>query len=445
MTAAGVAAFVAGAFLAFASAPAAPSSRVSALSPPEASVTAAPSAGASILPASPGASAAPPALSPSPAPPTAVPSTPSPTPLTPEQRDALLLAELEKFRTTEAIPGMAATVEFADSSTWTGVSGLADVAQKKPVTPTTAFSVASISKTFLAALVLDLAHEDRLRIDERAYPYLPGITIDKRITIRMLLDHTSGLGDFFLNPKIDEALQGDRTRIWTISQSLRFVPKRLFVPGQGWAYSNTNYLLLGVIAERVGHASLADQYRSRFIEPLGLSRTFYQAVETPRGGLATAYRFDGPGKKRRPISLADGTGVAPFRSVVTAAGGAAPLASTTANLAHWARALYGGQVLDPASTKAISTDVRRTARFKPRIAYGLGAQAVPIDGLATLGHSGRLLGTRAILRYFTASGISLAITSNQSRTDLAPLVARLALIAVPGATTPAPSASAQPH
>jgi D-alanyl-D-alanine carboxypeptidase len=304
------------------------------------------------------------------------------------------------------------------------------------VTPTIAFAVASVSKTFLSALILALAHEGSLRLDQRAYQYLPGITIDKRITIRMLLDHTSGLGDFFLNPKIDAPLRADRAQIWTLSRSLSFVPKRLFAPGTDWGYSNTNYLLLGLIAERVGHGSLADQYRARFIEPLHLSHTYYQVAEKPRGRVATAYRFEGPGSKRRPIPLTDGTGVVPFRSVVTAAGGAAPLASTSGDLARWARALYGGEVLDPASTAAISADVAATAPFKPRLPYGLGAQAVTVDGLATLGHSGRLLGARAVMRYFSLSGISIAIVSNQSRTDLTPLVARLALIAVPGAIAP---------
>jgi D-alanyl-D-alanine carboxypeptidase len=349
------------------------------------------------------------------------------------------MAELETFRTAQAIPGISATIEFDDGTSWTGVSGLADLARQRRVTPTTAFAVASVSKTFLSALVLALAHEGRLRLDDRAHRYLPGIALDRRITIRMLLDHTSGLGDFFLNPKIDAPLRADRDRIWTPEMSLSFVPKRYFAPGKGWAYSNTNYLLLGIIAERIGQASLAEQYRRRFIEPLGLSRTYYQVTEKPRGRVATAYRFDGPGKNRRPIAMADGTGTVPFRSVVTAAGGAAPIASTSGDLARWARALYGVRVLDPASTAAISADMLRTAALKARIPYGLGTQGVAIDGLWTLGHSGRLLGARAVMRYFSASGVSVAIVSNQSRTDLAPLLARLALIAVPGAIAPSPA------
>jgi D-alanyl-D-alanine carboxypeptidase len=434
---------MAGALLASVSTPGGPSNRAAALSSPVPSAIAStppmtggysPSASAAAAQSVTPSAAAP--ASPLPTPPL---PTPSPTPLTPEQRDALLLAELETFRTAQAIPGISATIEFADGTSWTGVSGLADLARQRRVTPTTAFAVASVSKTFLSALVLALAHEGRLRLDDRAHRYLPGITLDRRITIRMLLDHTSGLGDFFLNPKIDAPLRADRDRIWTPEMSLSFVPKRYFAPGKGWAYSNTNYLLLGLIAERVGQASLGEQYRTRFVEPLGLSRTYYQVTEKPRGRVATAYRFDGPGKNRRPIALADGTGTVPFRSVVTAAGGAAPMASTSGDLARWARALYGVRVLDPASTAAISADMLRTAPFKPRIPYGLGTQGVAIDGLWTLGHSGRLLGARAVMRYFSASGVSVAIVSNQSRTDLAPLLARLALIAVPGAIAPSPA------
>jgi D-alanyl-D-alanine carboxypeptidase len=361
---------------------------------------------------------------------------PTPTPLTAEQRDQLLQASLDAFRADEAIPGISATVAFPDGTSWTGVGGLADVARKTRVTTGTSFAVASVSKTFLSALILELAHEHRLRLDDRINRYVPDLALDPRITIRQLLDHTSGLGDFFLNPKIDALLLGDRSAIWTSARSLTFIGKRYFAPGKGWHYSNTNYLVLGILAERVGRASLAHQYRVRFLEPVGLDHTYYQVVEKPRARLAIGYRFEGPGKARRPISLADGTRVMPFRSVVSAAGGAGSMAASSADLARWARALYDGEVLDPASAAAIIQDVMATAALKPAIPYGLGSQAIKIDGLATLGHSGRLLGSRAVMRYFTASGVSIAIVTNQSRSDPAPLLAQLALVAVPGATVP---------
>jgi D-alanyl-D-alanine carboxypeptidase len=361
---------------------------------------------------------------------------PLPTPLTPEARNVLLQRTLNSFRRKAAIPGVSVTVEFADGTSWTGVSGIADIATNSPVTPTTTFAVGSISKTFLATLVLELAAEQKLRLDDRIARYLPELGLDRRITIRELLDHTSGLYDYFLNPKIDPALQRAPTRLWTATQALAYMRTRYFPPGKGWHYSNANYLILGLLAEKVGGASLARQLRSRFFEPLDLAHTWYQIAEKPRQPLAHGYRFAGTSRTSRPIDLSDGTGVAPFTSVVSAAAGAGSIASTSADLAHWAKALYGGKVLAPTSFGLMVGDVTRTARYRPRIPYGLGVQAVSVNGLPTLGHSGRLLGFRSLMRYFPGQNVSIAIVTNQSRADPAPLLARLARIAIgaaPGA------------
>jgi D-alanyl-D-alanine carboxypeptidase len=398
-----------------------------ALSSPLPSVAASATARSPSMATLPPASASPapsPSLSPAPSP------SVSPAPLTPEQRNALLQRMVDRFRTANAIPGMSVTIAFPDGTVWTGVSGLADVRHARPVTDTTAFGVASVSKTFLSALVLKLTEEGKLSLGDRVVRYLPDLGLDRRITIRQLLDHTSGLADYFLNPKIDALLQRKRSLTWTAAQALRFVGKPYFPPGKGWHYSNTNYLLLGLVAERVGRASLAEQFRARFFKPLALSTAFYQVAEKPRGPTATAYRLIGPGKKARPTSLADGTGVMPFTSVVSAAGGAGSVGASSRDLALWAKALYGGHVLEPETLALMVGDVAKTARYKPRLPYGLGVQAVTINGLPTLGHSGRMLGTRTVVRFFPTTGVSIAIVTNQSRIDPAPLLARLARIAM---------------
>ena len=359
---------------------------------------------------------------------------PQPTPLTPTARNARLQRYLDAFVKTEAVPGMSVTIDFADGTSWTGVSGLADVATRRKVAAGTTFAVGSISKTFLAALVLELADKGKLRLDDRVVRYLPDLRLDRRITVRQLLDHTSGLFDYFLNTKIDAALRRAPTRTWTAKEALAYMRTAYFPPGRGWHYSNANYVVLGLLAEKVGGESLAAQYRARFFNPLDLTETFYQIDEPPRGELAHGYRFAEASKKSRPIDLADGTGVAPFTSVVSAAGGAGSIASTSADIARWAKALYGGEVLSPASLALMIGDVGRTATYKPRIPYGLGVQAVPVNGLPTLGHSGRLLGFRGVVRYFPEQAVSIAIVSNQSRTDPARLLARLARIVIP--TTP---------
>ena len=345
-----------------------------------------------------------------------------------------LQRRLDRLRVRDGIPGVSVAVLFPDDTTWVGTSGLADVRTGERVEPDTAFAVASISKTFTSALIMALAGEEKLRLEDPVTRYLPGVFVDRRVTVRMLLDHTSGLRDFFLDPKIDKALLSDRGRTWNAERALRYVGKPYFKPGKGWHYSNTNYLLLGLIAERIGGRSLSAQLRDRFFEPLELDHTFEQINGSPRGPVAHGYRFDGASTKLRPVDLSDGTRMAPFTSVVTAAGAAGSLASTPTDLVHWVRALYGGDVLDSGALATIIGDVALTADGKP-VPYGLGVQAVTFDGHPSLGHSGRLLGFRAVVRWLPRERIAIAVVTNQSRSDpsvIARSLLRMALLRTMG-------------
>jgi D-alanyl-D-alanine carboxypeptidase len=340
-----------------------------------------------------------------------------------------LQARLEGIRVKYAIPGISVAINFPDGTTWVGTAGVADVATRTPVTPDTAFAVASISKTFTAALVLALAQEGKLGLDVPADAYLPDLDLNPAITVRQLLDHTSGLRDFFFGRGVDAALLAAPERRWDAATSLGYVGKPYFKPGRGWHYSNTNYLILGILAERVGRAPLADQLRDRFIEPLGLEHTYYQPAGPPRGPVAHGYRFKSSAKDVAPVDLSDGTTIVPFTSVVTAAAGAGGVASTASDLARWARALYDGTALREATVGAMVDDITRTERYRPRLPYGLGVQAVDVIGHASLGHSGRLLGFRSVVRWLPDDGLAIAVLTNQSRTDPAIVVRALLRIA----------------
>ena len=338
---------------------------------------------------------------------------------------AALDARLERIRAKYGIPGISASILFADGSVWHGAAGLADIAAKRKVTDDTAFPVASVSKTFTAALILALAEDGMLDLDGSVRSYVPTLGISRAITVRQLLDHTSGLRDFFFHAGVDKALLTKPSRVWDAARSLTYVGKPYGKPGQSWHYSNTNYLILGLVAEAVGGGSVAEQLRSRFFTPLGLGHTFYQSVETPKGPLVRNYRFVGTDPKLPAIDLSDGTRVAPFTSVVTAAGAAGSIATTSSDLVRWARALYGGSLLEAATRAEMVGDVVRTAPYKPAVAYGLGVQSVTIAGHPTLGHSGRFLGARAAVRWLTDEHIAIALITNQSRTDTNAIVADL--------------------
>ena len=348
---------------------------------------------------------------------------------TPMLRTALD-TRLEALRAKSGIPGISAAILFPDGTAWRGVAGLADVAATRKVTPDTAFPVASVSKTFTAGVILGLVQDGRLALDAPARSYLPTLPIDPAITIRELLDHTSGLRDFFFGAGVDHALLSKPARVWDAARSFKYLGKPYSKPGVSWHYSNTNYLVLGMIAEAVGQATVAEQLRARFLGPLGLDHTYYQQVEQPRGPVVHDYRFLGTSPKLAAIDLSDGTQVVPFTSVVTAAGAAGSIATTATDLAHWAQALYAGSALDRPTRVAMLDDALRTAKLKAAIGYGLGVQEVLVDGVPTLGHSGRYLGARAVVRWLPDQRIAIAVLTNQSRTDVNRIAASLLKLAL---------------
>ena len=329
------------------------------------------------------------------------------------------------------MPGVSVAMLWDDGRNWLGASGDADIASGRAVTPETGFALASISKTFTAAVVLDLVDEGKLQLDERVAPLLPELGIDRRVTVRMLLDHTSDLNDFFFNPKIDHALQSNPDATWNAKRTWRYVPPGRIRPGKVWAYSNTNYLVLGELVRAVDERPLAKEIRARLLDPLGLEHAWYQAAEKPRTELSTGYRLvPGPTGGARAVPVAPASEVMPFRSVVTAAGGAGSIAATAEDTARWMQAFAGGRVLSPAMQTAMLGDVAYTRALHARIPYGLGIQQVSIAGRPALGHSGRYLGYRNVVRYLPADGVTIAVLTNQGVVDPAVVAAQLLKIAL---------------
>lgn len=385
-----------------------------------------------------------PAVSPTP---TAVPTpTPSPTP-TPVPTVAPTVAArldraLARARSSLRLPGVEATVVFPDGSTWTGSLGLADVAAGRPVRDETPFAIASVTKTFTSALVLRYVDEGRLRLDDRISRWLPDWPNAKKITVRMLLNHTSGIPDFFKNPTFEAALNKSKKKTWTVEDVLTgYVrPGIVFAPGKGWSYSNTNYVLLGLIAEEVGGAPWHELVHRELIDPLGLASTFVQSVDDPPAAPARAYRVVAGNDGWSTVARTDGTDVVPFTSVVTAAGAAGAMGSTTADLARWAKALYGGSLLTRETRKEMLTFVRAHA-YGLGTSYGLGVSRVRMDGHTAYGHTGALAGTRAAIRYFPKEKVVVAVLFNRETFVGDDVVRILARALFPKATaTPKPTA-----
>jgi CubicO group peptidase (beta-lactamase class C family) len=394
--------------------------------------------------ATPKPTSTPPPASPTPAPtPSSRPTVPPPAGGVPTER---LQARLDEIRRKLSIPGVSVAIVWDDGRSWLGVSGRADVAGRRPVMPDSGFALASISKTFTAAVVLQLVDEGRLALDAPVAPMLRGYPLDRRITVRMLLDHTSGLPDFFFNKRIDKALQSAPDELWTPALTWSYVPKKRPVPGTVWRYSNTNYLLLGELVEAVTGRSLAREVRDRLLDPLGLEDTWYQAVERPRTSLTTGYRLlPRSGGGVRPVAVSNATTVMPFRSVITAAGGAGSLGGTAWDTARWMQALARGDVLSEAMQQAMIGDAVATVALGAKVPYGLGIQVVTLNGHTAIGHSGRYLGFRSVVRYLPAEGVTIAVLTNQGVADPSRVAAALLRIVLPKPVLiPGPSPSVSP-
>jgi D-alanyl-D-alanine carboxypeptidase len=360
-----------------------------------------------------------PAASPSPSP--ARPSPPARRPLR-SVGDPRLQAMIARWAKAAGVPGLSAAVVYPDGRLWVGTVGVADAATDEPVTPDTAFALASITKTFTAAVVLQLVDEGVLSLDDRAADLLPEGGFHPAMTLRDLLDHTSGLNDYFRETGIEPALNADLHRVWTPEEILaEFGMTHRVPPGTFWRYSNTGYLYLGLIAERATGTPWDRLVRDRLLDPLDLDHAFVQGSESPRGPLAEGHRGT-PGAHR---VLGGDDPLSPFTSVVTAAGPAGAIAGTAEDAARWAAALYGGQVLSRATLTAAIADVDRTAVHFPRVPYGLGVQVIPIGKQVTWGHSGTFTGFRGHVRWLPDRRIAVALLTNQSRVDPAPLMRKL--------------------
>jgi len=412
-----------------------------------------PTPGGSVAPASPVPSPVPSAGASTSADPSAPAATPSPSasgsPAPSASPGPSLVAErlqrrLDAVRKKLSIPGVSVAILWDDGRSWVGASGMRDVAAADPMTTGTAFALASISKTFTAAVVMQLVQEGKLGLDRSVAPLLPAYGLDRRITVRMLLDHTSGLPDFFLGRGIDAALQRRPNATWTAAQSWAFVPKLHAVPGKVWNYSNTNYLLLGELVTAVTGHPLAQEIRTRLLDPLGLSTAYYQAVETPKEAGTLGYQLLATASGGwRAKSVAAASGVMPFRSVVTAAGGAGSMAGTALDAARWMRAWAGGQVLDAHTQALVLADIARTVKLHAAIPYGLGIQRVTLGGYAAYGHSGRYLGFRNVVRYLPDAGVTIAVLTNQGVWDPTRIASALLKVVLP-TPSPSPSPSGSP-
>ncbi|PBC99016.1 D-alanyl-D-alanine carboxypeptidase [Streptomyces sp. Ag82_O1-15] len=295
------------------------------------------------------------------------------------------------------VPGVTATARDA-GGTWSATAGVGDVRTHTPRGTADHYRVGSITKTFVSTVLLQLEAERRLSLDDRVEKWLPGVVRGhghdgRRITVRQLLNHTSGVFNYtadddfartyFLKDGFLEHRYDTKTPEQLVAIAMTHAP--LFAPGTSWSYSNTNYVLAGMVIEKVTGHSYATEIRRRVIEPLGLRATSVPGTRTtlPRPS-SHAYS-----KLSRATTgpTYDVTRLNP--SLASSAG---EMISDSADLNRFYTALLGGRLLPPKQLKEMKTTVK--ADEIPGARYGLGLIDRKLGcGVHVWGHDGGIHGS----------------------------------------------------
>jgi D-alanyl-D-alanine carboxypeptidase len=308
-----------------------------------------------------------------------------------------------------AIPGEAVSVR-ASGLDVEAAGGFADVAARTPLRVDTPFRIASVTKTFVAATVLRFVEQGTMGLDAPISRYLSSATVARltgggyepdRITVRQLLDHTSGLFDYATATAYDDANVASPDHHWTRDEQLAFAMEHgrpVAPPGRRYHYSDTNYILLGEMLERVSGETLPEAIRSVVgFERLGMGHTYWEQYETPPAGQ--------PARAHQYYDRSFDNAVLDASSDLYGGGG---LVSTVGDLTRFYRGLFDGQIFSHDNTLDAMLTVSKPGH---RAGAALGIFATVIAGERCWGHPG-YWGTEAY--YCPASALAFAIETNQA-------------------------------
>ncbi len=292
--------------------------------------------------------------------------------------------------------------------TYARAYGVANVESKVPATPQMRYSIGSISKQFTAASLLLLAEEGRLSLDDKVIRWLPELTRANDVSIRQLLSMTSGYQDFWPQDYVMPGMLEDVSAETIMSD---WAKKPLdFEPGSKWQYSNTNYVIAGMIVERVSSMPFFEFLQKRILTPLGIT----SARDTDQAALGT----EDPMRYHRyglaPVRVAPKEG----RGWMYAAG---ELAMTASDLAKWDIAMIERKILKPESWREMEREMMLTSGAGTR--YGLGVGIATIDSRRVISHGGEVSGFTARNEVYPEERTAIVVLTNLDATDASTQIA----------------------
>ncbi|HDR7849324.1 TPA: beta-lactamase family protein [Bacillus toyonensis] len=300
-------------------------------------------------------------------------------------------------------PGILANISKG-GKTWSYAAGIADVRTKKPMKADFRFRIGSVTKTFIATVLLQLSGENRLNLDDSIEKWLPGVIQGNgydgnQITIRQILNHTSGIADY-MNSKDFDIM--DTKKSYTAEEFVKMgisLPPE-FAPGKGWSYSNTGYVLLGILIEKVTGNSYAEEIENRIIEPLDLSNTFLPGNSSVIPGT----------KHARGYIQLDGASELKDVTYINPGSSDGDMISTADDLNKFFSYLLSGKLLKEQQLKEMLTTVPTDRKGT---GYGLGIVEFKLpNGVSVWGHRGSVLGFSTFVGGTLGGKHTLAVNLN---------------------------------
>lgn len=348
---------------------------------------------------------------------------------------AKLQAVLEQFQAQYGVGGMAAAINVDGLAVWEGATGYAsqDIDFTSPIyalkpsgipfTTNTLSRIYSVTKTFTAALTLELVNEGVLSLNEPISKYFPiesyNPLLDGDVTIHQLLSHTSGFSDFLTNPALLGAVSQNPTKIWAPTEVLSFATKEN-EPGAISKYSNTNYIILGIIIERITGKEIEDHFRERFFDPLSLETAYMAGHEpSPTGGFL-AWPHENLQLLGFPVNSYTNFGyLFPFDGIESIAFTSGGIVSDVGDLAEWGNALYGGRATSKATLDLMLNSMASTPdEDGDYLGYGIFRNNKISETDVFYGHNGAAPGYRSVMFYQPDREMTIAIVSNFSGAQL---------------------------
>lgn len=322
---------------------------------------------------------------------------------------------LQAELTQKGIPGISVSVILAGETQTTTV-GMADPDEGISLAEKHRMLSGSIGKTYFAALIMQLVDEGTLDLDKKAIDYLTGadwlLTLPnaRQITLRSLMNHTSGIPEYVYANDLWKTIKERPEKQWSAEERLVFIQGQepLFKVGKGWSYADANYIILGVIVEKVTGRSIYDLVTERILQPFGLSQT-EPSIRPDLENITAAYTGNLFGNIfGEKVSEIDHYGLNP--QFEWTGGG---FITNSADLAAWAKIFYSGDLFSPAAHVQVFSPVnRQTGKPNPVTGYGLGTEIFATSHGVAYGHTGFMPGFLSLMAYLPEYEMAVALQVN---------------------------------